>query len=271
MIDKMKKGCYNEYKLRERQKAFMIKEQRYNQIIDYLFKHGTATISQLTDSLGVSEATVRRDLIELSSSKRVVKVHGGAMLPKSKLLTSEDDLKLKQSLGSKEKQEIGRYAARLINDDDFVFIDAGSTCSYMIDYIPKTNAVFITNSLENIKKLCMRGFNAMIACGYYKPVTDAVVGADALGFLKRFNFSKCFIGVNGISSEAGYTTPDPAEASIKGFVMEHSYMSYVLADSSKFNKIYPTSFSAIPKACIITDRLPDTKFNNLTVVKETSI
>lgn len=247
----------------------MIKEKRYKQIIDYLLKHGTATIGQLTQSINASEATIRRDLTELNKAGRLVKVHGGATLPESKLLTHEDDLKLKSAVNSKAKEEIGRYAARLINDSDFVFIDAGSTISYMIDYIQQSNATFITNSTEHLKKLSEKGFNVMIVCGHYKPTTDAIVGTEALQFLKRFNFSKCFIGCNGVSVQSGYTTPDPLEASLKGFVMERSYMSYVLLDQSKFNKVYPVSFSTISKACIITDKLQDTQFNNLTIIKET--
>ena len=76
------------------------------------------------------------------------------------------------------------------------------------------------------------------------------------------------VGSNGIDVEAGYTTPDIEEARIKETAVNTSYMAFVLADHTKFRRVFPVTFSPIQKCCIITDKLRDNSFANETVIKE---
>ena len=86
-----------------------------------------------------------------------------------------------------------------------------------------------------------------------------------------YNFSKCFIGTNGIAIRQGFTTPDTDEAYLKAAAMERSFVSYVLADASKFDKVSTVSFAPLDQAAIITDRLPDPEYGERTVVKEVAL
>ena len=84
----------------------------------------------------------------------------------------------------------------------------------------------------------------------------------------RYNFTKCFLGTNGISAEMGFTTPNIDEASVKRIAAQKSYVTYILADHSKFGKSAAVIFADIKNACIITDKLPDDRYKDITIIKE---
>lgn len=84
-------------------------------------------------------------------------------------------------------------------------------------------------------------------------------------------FPSDFIGTNGIAIRQGFTTPDTDEAYLKAAAMERSFVSYVLADASKFDKVSTVSFAPLDQAAIITDRLPDPEYGERTVVKEVAL
>ena len=101
--------------------------------------------------------------------------------------------------------------------------------------------------------------------------TEAVVGTEAVGNLRKYNFTKTFIGVNGISEESGYTTPDAEEAAIKAEAMDRGRRNYVLADHTKFDTVCSVTFAELSDGIIITDEAADNKFRKHTIIKEAEI
>lgn len=247
----------------------MLTEERFSQILKLLEERRAVTVTELTQLLDTSESTVRRDLNTLHDMGRLRKVHGGATaLADQGPSMVEETVTDKESSHVPEKQRIARYAAGLIQDNDFVFIDAGTTTQHMINCLPHTNAVFVTNGIVHAKKLLQRGLKAYVVGGQLKLATEAIVGAQAVNNLRQYNFTKCFMGVNGVSVESGFSTPDIEEALIKTEAVKRSYVAFVLADSSKFGKVSSVTFAELKQACIITDRAPDSKYGRETVVKE---
>ena len=175
---------------------------------------------------------------------------------------------IRDRLNVEEKSAIAKYAATMINDEDFIFIDAGTSTALMIDYIGETNATFVTNGIAHAKRLLKKNLRTYMIGGLVKPITEAIIGAEAVNSMKKFNFTKCFLGTNGIHMDYGFTTVDVEEAMVKMEAVNRSYASIVLADSSKFDKVTAVTFAAIEKACIITDRLVNDKYIDATVVKE---
>lgn len=245
----------------------MLTQERYNRILSELALRQTMTISELTELLNSSESTVRRDLYALDKLGKLKKVHGGAAALQAGYVADEADVNTKQQLYTAEKAAIGEYAAKLIYPDDFVYIDAGTTTERLIDFLGGCRATFVTNGVAHAKKLIQQGCKAYVIGGQLKLSTEAIVGSDALVNLRKYNFTKCFIGTNGISIDNGYTTPDTEEALVKTEVMSRSYVSYVLADSSKFSQVSSVTFAPIAGACIVTDQLPDERYRQHTVVK----
>ena len=231
----------------------MLAEERQRVILRVLEEKRAATVAVLCQETGASEATIRRDLNELDRQGKLNKVHGGAVLPVSEFESQEPDVLTKSTLHTEQKDRIARYAAAQVNDQDFVFIDAGTTTLRMAEYLEGSKATFVTTGIECARRLVEKGLLVYVAGGLLKP---------------GYNFTKAFIGTNGISLGHGYTTPDIEEASIKSLAIDHSYVSYVLADSSKFGKVSAVTIASLDKACILTDRLPDASYCKQTLVKE---
>ena len=250
----------------------VLSEERYAAIIRFLEGRKTVTVTELSQLLDTSESTIRRDLNVLDEMGKLNKVHGGAMALESKISSVDEDFESKALKNIEEKKLIARYAASLVNDNDVAFIDAGTTTQTLIDYLDtKLKAVFVTNGIVHAKKLIQKGFKAYIIGGQLKLSTQAVIGAEAISSLGKYNFTKSFLGTNGISVESGFTTPDLEEALVKKEAANHSYISYVLADNSKFGMVSAITFLDISRACVITDKMTDNKYRDCTVIKEVSI
>ncbi len=129
-------------------------------------------------------------------------------------------------------------------------------------------ATFVTNGIVHAKSLVRKGLRAFVIGGELKLITEAIIGFTAIEELNRYNFSKCFLGTNGISKANGFTTPDIDEAMIKNKAHEKSYVTYILADHSKFNRVFSVSFGEMSNSCIITDKLTDNSYKDLAVIKE---
>lgn len=246
----------------------MLTEERHSIILDTVNKKKSASIDELCCLLNASESTVRRDLILLHEKGALVKVRGGAIAVDDSFTVSEPDVQEKSGLFAKEKEAIARYAASLIEDGDFVYVDAGTTTEKMIDYIPSKSVTFVTNAFINAKKLAQRNFKVMIVAGDIKVSTEAIVGSEAVVSLMNYNFTKCFMGVNGISIKGGFSTPDKSEAAVKKTAVSRSSEVFILADHSKFGKITSVKFAELSSGKIITDKVPDKKYLTEASVKE---
>ena len=250
----------------------MLTEERYAAILQTLGEHKTATVSQLADDLHVSESTIRRDLIALNRMGKLCKVHGGATVNNNNsYLTLEEDVLTKQDLHNQEKAVIAKYAASLIKPEDFIYLDAGTTTYKMLEQLSQTagKVVYVTNGIQHAARLAGMGCKVYLPGGRLKANTQALIGTEAIRSISNYNFTKGFFGTNGISTTAGFSTPDFSEGNVKAEAMRHCQKCYILADSSKFKKVFPVTFAKLPEAHIITDVLPDDKYRKLTAVYET--
>ena len=106
----------------------MLTKERHDLIVSYINENNAVTVAQLMEQFDASAATIRRDLSVLHDEKRILKVFGGATsLSSTDVNTIEPTVSAKASLNIAEKEAISKYAASLINDDDFVYIDSGTT------------------------------------------------------------------------------------------------------------------------------------------------
>jgi len=245
----------------------MLTEERQQRILKLLEEQSAITVTELTEFLDASESTIRRDLNALHKMGKLVKVHGGATSVENNMASIEYDMTTKAGIAMTEKKKIAQYAASLIEKDDFVFIDAGSTTEWMIDFINEP-AEFVTNGLNHARKLSKKGYRVHVLGGEYKMSTEAIIGVEALRSLGFYHFTKAFMGVNGISLKCGYSTPDTQEAYVKRAVIKRAREAFILADHSKFNLISRVTFSALGDAQIITDQKPEENYEEYTVVKE---
>lgn len=247
----------------------MLTEERYSMILEQVRKNKSVKLSELCELLSTSESTVRRDLTALDERGLIKKVHGGAMsIDENSFNLVEQDVEAKSKIFAEEKIAMARFAASLVDDGDFVFIDAGTTTEKMIDFLPDKNVTFVTNAFVHAKKMAQRGFKVYIPAGEIKLTTEAIVGAECVSSLQSYNFTKSFIGANGISLSGGISTPDRNEASVKSAVIQNSRTAYILADHSKFGQIASVTFAQLGRVKIITDKLEDKRYLTKADVKE---
>lgn len=257
----------------------MLQYERFEAILNKLEIQPSVRVTDLSQELGVSESTIRRDIRDLDEAGKLQKVFGGAVpnadkpafasAPADRTINVKSrNLREKEVLQADEKDEVAAYAAALIGDGDLVYIDAGTTTGRMIDHITCEGATFVTNGVRHALRLAARGFRTYLLTGRVKVKTEAVIGYDAVGSLSKYHFSKCFIGTDGIDADCGLTTADIDESMVKTEAITRSGEVYVLADSSKFGLVASVTFAPLAAGTVITDRLPDPAYRGLTRIIE---
>ena len=199
------------------------------------------------------------------------KVHGGATLPDGQFLADEPTMAAKEALAVGQKRSIAQAAADLIRAEDFIYIDAGTTTLAMVRALsgPALEAHYVTNGIAHARLLAQKSCHVCVPGGLLRPRTEAIIGAAAITALQQFNFTKAFIGANGVALNVGFTTPDPEEAAVKAVDVRRARETWYLVDDSKFGRVYPAVIGEIYSGAILTNRCPDQKYRQLTLVKET--
>ena len=170
----------------------MLAEERFALILDLLARQRTATVQELCEALSASESTIRRDLNELDKLGKLNKVHGGATLPDSPFRTDEPTMAAKETLAVDQKQSIAQAAASLIQPEDFIFLDAGSTTLAVARLLsgPALKASYVTNGVAHARLLAQKGCRVFLPGGMLRPQTEAIIGATALSAIQQYTSPK---------------------------------------------------------------------------------
>lgn len=230
----------------------LLEAERRAIILAALKEKNTVKLQELVELTDCSESTIRRDLTQLEEEKLLKRIHGGAASLQGAL--TEPTMASKSSKNLQEKRRIAEYAAGLICTGDSIYLDAGSTIYEMIPFLPEGITV-VTNGLMHADRLLERNIRTFLTGGNIKPTTKALIGRGAAASLELYRFDKCFLGVNGIHRDYGYTTPDPEEAMIKQQALSLARESYVIADESKFSEVFFANIADLESAVIITNEM----------------
>lgn len=234
----------------------MLTRQRQEQILKLLSERGSITVAEIKDILNTSESTVRRDITTLDRQGKLIKVFGGAVMADADVVVTAHEYTVAQKvdLNCMEKQKIAKYAASLIEPGDFVYLDAGTTTAYMLDYVEQTEVTFVTNAVAHAQRLVSKGMKVLLVGGELKASTEAIIGNQAMKTIREYHFTKGFFGTNGVTRKCGCTTPDANEAMIKQSAMEQCRQCYVICDYSKFDNVSSVTFAPFYGTTFITDR-----------------
>lgn len=236
----------------------MLPDERFRRILEIIRKKQSVTVQELVKQIGISESTVRRDLAALDKKGLLHKVHGGATSIDAGFGVEETVAK-KSLKNVDEKRRIAQYCAEIIRPDDFIYLDAGTTTEMMIDFLTEKKASYVTNGIMHAKKLMDYGFRVYLIGGELRAVTEAVVGEEALESLRKYNFTKGFLGSTGFR-KSGFTTPDVNEALVKKTALSQCLDAYILADASKFGRISAVCVAGLDQAVIVTGKLKEPSF-----------
>lgn len=233
----------------------MLAEERQQSILKILADTHVVKLQELVQMLDASESTIRRDLQELENRHLLRRIHGGASLLNK--LNEEPDMDTKTLKNVHQKKKIARLAASKINDNDCIYLDAGTTTLEMIPFIKAKDVTVVTNGPIHGDLLAHNHILCYLLGGMMKSTTKATVGSIALQNIRDFRFDTAFIGTNGIHPSAGFTTPDPEEAALKRCAHALADQTFVISDSSKFTEVSFCKLFDLNEAIIITDEIPE--------------
>ena len=197
-----------------------------------LIDSGRTTLSELSEELRVSEATIRRDLSDLEKAGKVRRVRGGAV--RSANFATEPMFLEKASRAAGAKRSIARAAFELIEDGDSIYLDGGSTIVELAKLLEgKRNLTVVTNSVMALSELLDSQHRVVALGGEFRQISRTFVGPLTAGILDNLNIDKAFLGTIGFTVEEGPSTTNADEAFTKELVTRRSRKVILLADSSK--------------------------------------
>ena len=216
----------------------MNKQLRWSQITELCKQKEIVSVTEIADALLISPATVRRDLQEMEDLGMIIRTHGGAKITGDQ--TEEPSMILKAESNSSEKKQIAYAAAKLIKDNQMVYLDAGSTTYAMIEYITAKNITVVTPGIPHVELLGKKGISTIMLGGIVRWSTQAITGKQATKQLNDYYYE-----------QIGFTTSNEMEADTKALAIHHSKQAYILADESKFNRLCLVQFAKLDEAIVI--------------------
>ncbi len=239
--------------------------ERRDYILQELKRNGTVNVKDINERFKVSTVTIRKDLEILEKKNLLLRVRGGAIRLNYNFIGEDNSISEKQKLNYKEKQLIGKAAVSLINENDTIILDSGTTTLEVAKNLHKfQNLSIITNALNIAIVLNeYKRFRVIIPGGYLREKSMSLIGPIAESFLKNFYCDKLFLGIDSFSLEKGVSTPILEEACMNQTMISISKEVIAIFDSSKFEK---RSFATITPVTsintIITDSGIDLKLKS---------
>jgi len=235
----------------------MRKFERFSAILDQLAGNGSASVEELSGRLGVSGATVRRDLTQLAEQRLLTRTHGGAMV---QAVSYELPVRYRTERRSEQKQRIARAAAALVPEGGVAGITGGTTTTEAARVLAaRPGLTVVTNALNIAAELAMRpNLSLIVTGGMARSASFELVGPVAEQTLAGYHLDVALLGVDGIDAAAGCTTHDDIEARTNAILLRQSKHVVVLADSSKLGRVaFATICQLSAVHTLITDRDAD--------------
>jgi DeoR/GlpR family transcriptional regulator of sugar metabolism len=214
----------------------MLAAQRQKLIVDEIRREGGVRVSELTGLLSVSEMTIRRDIDVLAAAGLVEKVHGGATL-RGGLSAEEPGFEAKSHRQLSEKEAISRAASRLVEPGQAIGLSAGTTTWRLAHHLADIpDLTVVTNSIQvaDVLHRAARHDLTVVLTGGVRTPSDALVGPIAVNAVRSLHLDVLFLGVHGITADAGLTTPNLLEAETNRALVAASERLVVVADHVKW-------------------------------------
>ncbi|MEG1428484.1 MAG: DeoR/GlpR family DNA-binding transcription regulator [Hydrogenoanaerobacterium sp.] len=232
------------------------KTTRINKLIDILKICGFVSIKELSSMLNVSEMTIRRDLEILKNNDIAENIYGTTVYnPAHTVVKNEDEYNLLGEVKKKnaQKDDIGRFAASLVDEDDIIIIDTGSTTERIAANLPTDKSLSVLCYGVNILMELRRnpGVKMLFAGGFYHANTQMFESPESIDFIKGVRAQKVFISAAGVHRQLGVTCVNSYEVPVKRAILQSSVQKILVTDSSKFDVVRPAFFCELDRIDII--------------------
>jgi DeoR/GlpR family transcriptional regulator of sugar metabolism len=236
----------------------MFQDQRREKILELLRENGSCRVQELAALFQVSEPTIRQDLETLEKTHSITRQHGGAFIADFSSFTGK--LTLEHTEHMEEKHRIGAKAAEFIKSGDNIILDSGSTLTELAKNITNRKDLNIITSAINITLIlgAEPSNHILLTGGELKVPTLSVTGAKAAAVFEGIYVEKLFLATGGFSLAAGLTYPGTSDIPLKQAMIKSAHTIFLLADSSKLEKIYFASLNCQKKInyLITDDKIP---------------
>ena len=244
----------------------MVVDDRRKRILELINKNGSVRVTELSSLLNISEVTIRTDLADMESKGLLTRVHGGAVSSYKPYYSM--NLNQRMSTNQEQKEIIAKKIADMIEDNDTIMLNSGTTTLLVFRAIPENlNLNIVTNSISiALEGASKPNFNIILLGGLINTKYQFTFGDDAVKQLKSYHADKLILSVDGIDSEHGFSTYYDKEAEIDRIMLEQANINIVAADHSKFNhRAFTKIFDLSVCDYIVTDSsVPDTLESELT-------
>ena len=235
----------------------MLAIERRNAILTKVSSDGKVLVADLSREFNVTEETIRRDLEKLDNDGLVRKTYGGAV--KNESFNIDLPFHVRKQTNVESKQKIAALIGEMINDGDYIMLDASTTALCVIkNILHKKNITLITNSIEILLELCNKPeWNVLSTGGMLKEGGLSLVGYQAEKMISGFHVDTAICSCKGLDETNGITDSNERDAEIKKAFFRSANKRVLAADSSKFDR------SSFVKVCgfgdidvVVTEKFP---------------
>ncbi|MGG4146520.1 DeoR/GlpR family DNA-binding transcription regulator [Paenibacillus algorifonticola] len=239
-------------------------ELRRSKVLELIKGRGKISVQEITEEIGCSEATARRDLDWLEKSGQIVRTIGGAIyegtLKQQQLPSSELPFADKRFSQREDKERIAEAAAALVKEGDIVCLTGGTTTYFIARALKRhRNITIVTNAVNIASELAdADDIQVVVIGGVMRAKSYELIGPLAESVIEKINITKMFLGVDGVSLEHGFTMHAELEVRIAQLLIARSSHVYAVFDQSKLEK--SALFTVIPlrqASGIITNEQPE--------------
>jgi len=215
----------------------LLNTERQQQIVQFIRERKRATVAELSERFGVSEATIRRDLEKLDGQGEIRRAHGGAVTVER--AAPEPPVVHRMVENQEEKRRIGQAAAQLVQDGDVIFLGSGTTTLEVARNLDgKENLTVITNALNIANQLAgKQNITVIVTGGLLRHSELSLIGHLTEQALKELRADKVIMGMRAISIEEGLTNDYLPETKTDRTIIQFAPEVILVADHSKFGKV----------------------------------
>jgi DeoR/GlpR family transcriptional regulator of sugar metabolism len=232
-------------------------QERQQQIHHMVEEHGRVLVAELAERFGVSEQTIRKDLLALERARRLTRTHGGAIArtPDRPELAFD----VRQRIEANAKRQIGVAAAHLVRDGETIAFDASTTALAVARRLRELGGwrelTVVTNGIRIAEELAGQdGITILMPGGRMRWEALSVVGPWGDGFFRRINIARAFLGAAGFTIQSGLTDATEEEGQIKRAIASAAIEVTGIVDHSKWGQTMLATFCRTERiARIVTD------------------
>jgi len=222
--------------------------ERQERLREWLRDRRVVRVETFARELGVSPATVRRDLAAMAAEGGLRRVHGGAVATAGGARVADEPLfDDKATRAAPQKRRIAEAAAALLPaGHTTLFLDGGSTVLALAGLLVRqAQHTVVTNSLRVAHTLAAGGPQVILTGGTLRRISQTFVGPLTRHGLENLSFDIAFMGTLGLTPDDGLTTTDPDEAYTKELAISRARRVVLLADATKVGTVSTVRFAPL--------------------------